>query len=290
MMVLDTMLGQSSCLSGSSSTCAYRCFYNSDDDKCGPAAFCMEVAEGEMPSPLAPFGDQQKCKAVGGSSHEAADEALASEAIPALKSMALDVAQRLEDMDAVSASSAGLTTMKQTAQLWAEAAEVLQVLETLPARTDAGKFAAAQRRGSKTDIKHWRRRKDRLTTAEYNAAKEKPIEFLQDSTEFSVAAKPHSVLVSFVLKRPRIMIETAKMQSKDQCLLKDGTKDEKNQLEEFVKYFLNVPGYNRGDLDGQTLSLPEHCQEYLRTRGDTPTADLLSKADQAKQYMKEEVA
>ena len=90
MLLLDAMLGQSSCLS-SESLCLHRCVYNSDDDKCGPAAFCTDVAEGEMPSPLAPFGDQQKCKAVGGSSHEAADQAITHEGIPSLKAKALDV-------------------------------------------------------------------------------------------------------------------------------------------------------------------------------------------------------
>ena len=45
MALVDAMLGQSSCLN-SPSQCAYRCFYNSDDDKCGPVAFCTEVAKG----------------------------------------------------------------------------------------------------------------------------------------------------------------------------------------------------------------------------------------------------
>ena len=77
----------------------------------------------------------------------------------------------------------------------------------------------------------------------------------------------------------------AKMQSKEQCLLKDGTEDEKDQLEEFVKYFLRVPGYNRGDLDGQTLSLPDHCQEYLKTLGGVSMSEVLSSSARFQQLM-----
>ncbi|CAE7397072.1 unnamed protein product [Symbiodinium necroappetens] len=277
MALVDAMLGQSSCLN-SPSQCAYRCFYNSDDDKCGPVAFCTEVAKGERPSPLAPFGDQQKCKAVGGSSHEAADETIAKEAIPALKSMALDVVKKLEDMPAVSKSSAGRSSMKKTAALWEEAADLLQVLETLPSRTDpeVGKFTAAHSRVSQMDMKHWRHRKDRLTTEQYNAAAKKSVTELQDSTQFSVPAKLHSELVDFMLKRPAIVIETVKLESKDKCLLKDESDAEKRQLMLFVKYFMKVPGYNAGDLAGHTLSLPTHCQDYLKNLGKTSIAAVLS--------------
>ena len=91
MSLVDAMLGQTSCLNAPS-LCAYRCFYDPDEDMCGPAPFCKAVAENEAPGVLAPFGAQQKCKAVGGSSHEAADEAILSESITTLKTMALDVA------------------------------------------------------------------------------------------------------------------------------------------------------------------------------------------------------
>eukprot|EP00439_Symbiodinium_sp_Y106_P052851 s63_g7.t1 len=276
--LVDAMLGQSSCLNNPSQ-CAYRCFYNAGEDKCGPVAFCTKVTKGESPSPLAPFGDKQKCKAVGGSSHEAADATIVSEAIPTLKSMALDVVKKLEDMPAV--SKASKSNMKKTAKLWeeawlclmtpaleGEAAEVLQVFETLPARTDpeVGKFTAAHDRASQMDMKHWRHRKDRLTTAEYNAAAKRSVAELRDSTQFSVPAKLHSELVDFMLKRPTIIIETAKLESREKCVLKDESDAEKRQLTLFVKYFMKVPGFNGGDLDGQTLDLPEHCQDYLKLR------------------------
>jgi len=284
--MVDAMLGQSSCLN-SPSLCAFRCFYDSDDDVCGPSAFCKEVALGETSTALAPFGDQQKCKAVGGSTHEEADTTLETEAIPALKNKALEVVKKLEDLEAVSASSANRASMKMTAELWEEAADVLQVFETLPSRTDpeVGKFTAAHRRASKTDMKHWRHRKDRLTIEEYKAAKDSSVAVLRGSEEFSVPAKLHSELVNFVLKRPRIIIETAKLESKDKCVLKDESLAEKEQLKDFVNYFMKVPGYNAGDLDGQTLNLPEHCQDYLKSVSGSSISDLLSTADEAAAHM-----
>ncbi|CAE7558925.1 Ide [Symbiodinium sp. CCMP2592] len=284
--MVDAMLGQSSCLN-SPSLCAFRCFYDSDDDVCGPLAFCKKVTEGETPTALAPFGNQQKCKAVGGSTHEEADSTLETKAIPELKMKALDVVKKLEDLEAVSASSAGRSSMKMTAELWEEAADVLQVFETLPSRTDpeVGKFTAAHRRASKTDMKHWRHRKDRLTIEEYNLAKASSVAVLQGSEEFSVPAKLHSELVNFVLKRPRIIIETAKLESKDKCVLKDESLAEKEQLKEFMNYFMKVPGYNAGDLEGQTLNLPEHCQDYLKKVSGSSMADLLSTADEAAAHM-----
>ncbi|CAE7782566.1 unnamed protein product [Symbiodinium sp. CCMP2592] len=289
MVLLDAMLGQSSCLN-SPSLCAYRCYYNPEEDKCGPVAFCTETTDGEMPSVLAPFGDQQKCKAIGGSSHAVADAAIVSEAIPALKSKALDVVEKLEDTEAVSSWKASRSSMQKTAELWEEAVNLLQVFETLPARTDpeAGKFKAAHRRASQTDMKHWRHRKDRLTTEQYNAAAGKSVGELRGSTSFSVAAKLHSELVVFILKRPRIIIETAKLESKEKCLLMAETDAEKSQLTLFVKYFMKVPGYNRGDLDGQVLDMPAHCQDYLNSLGRRSMAELsdaLSAADEAKEHM-----
>ena len=67
---------------GKPSTCAFRCFYDSEKDVCGPSHFCEKVGSSPADN-LAPFGDQQKCKALGASDHEAAD---------------LVIAQKLEDM------------------------------------------------------------------------------------------------------------------------------------------------------------------------------------------------
>ena len=61
---------------GKPSTCAFRCFYDSENDVCGPSHFCEKVGAGPGDN-LAPFGSVQKCKAVGGSSHEDADGRIA---------------------------------------------------------------------------------------------------------------------------------------------------------------------------------------------------------------------
>ena len=42
MAMVDGMLGETSCL-GNPSKCAFRCFYDSEKDVCGPVAFCEKV-------------------------------------------------------------------------------------------------------------------------------------------------------------------------------------------------------------------------------------------------------
>ena len=163
--------------------------------------------------------------------------------------------------------------------------------------------------------------KDRLTTAEYNAAKGSSVAVLRGSQDVSVPAKlklscreavacnshpipfqgtlssstscssaPESLLRRRLGCRISVFCYTgtrthqhlfgslgqAKLESKDQCVLKDESLAEKEQLKDFVHYFLKVPGYNAGDLEGQTLNLPEHCQDYLKTLGGSSMADLLS--------------
>ena len=68
----------------------------------------------------------------------------------------------------------------------------------------------------------------------------------------------------------------ANLESKGKCLLKDATQEDQDQLTLFVKYFLKVPGYNSRDLTGQTLDLPENCQEHLQNKGGTSMDDLMS--------------
>ena len=135
---------------------------------------------------LAPFGGEQKCRAVGGDTHEEADRVLAVEGLGKLKEMAVNVSQRLSDSEAVSWSSSGRSSLKASVALWLEAADLLNVLvarhvsivwfvflvcelcecdfseETLPLRLgkNAGEFELAARRAAETDLKHWRRRPD----------------------------------------------------------------------------------------------------------------------------------
>ena len=83
---------------------------------------------------------------------------------------------------------------------------------------------------------------------------------------------------SFVIscRRCAALVAQAKLESKDKCVLKDESLAEKEQLKDFVNYFMKVPGYNAGDLDGQTLNLPEHCQDYLKSVSGSSISDLLS--------------
>ena len=57
---------------GKPSTCVFRCFYDSENDICGPSHFCEKVGSSPAGN-LAPFGAEQKCKALGAADHEAAD-------------------------------------------------------------------------------------------------------------------------------------------------------------------------------------------------------------------------
>ena len=102
MALIDAMLGEASCMGKASlgestgsqmwfwfalaqtfsgfgtpedSKCAFRCFYDVEHEVCGPVAFCQPVASGAASHVLAPFGDQQKCAAVGGRTHDVADQA-----------------------------------------------------------------------------------------------------------------------------------------------------------------------------------------------------------------------
>eukprot|EP00439_Symbiodinium_sp_Y106_P061240 s1753_g9.t1 len=91
--------------------------------------------------------------------------------------------------------------------------------------------------------------------------------------------------VIFSCRRCAALVAQAKLESKDKCVLKDESLAEKEQLKDFVNYFMKVPGYNAGDLDGQTLNLPEHCQDYLKNVSGSSMADLLSTADEAAAHM-----
>ncbi|CAE7772243.1 unnamed protein product [Symbiodinium pilosum] len=263
MAMVDGMLGETSCM-GNPSKCAFRCFYDSEHDVCGPVAFCQKAGTG-APDILAPFGEQQKCRAVGAESHEQADRVIAETGMGKLKDMAVDVTERLEKSEAVSWSSSGRSSLKDSVNLWLEAADVLNVLETLPMRVaeDNGAFPAAARRAAETDLKHWRRRPDKLSIQEYQAAAAAPVSSVKASRRFSVAAKLHSELQAFLVKRPSVLMHYVKSESQEKCILSDKTESDRNEVSIFVKYFLKVPGYNSDDLASVRLGLPDHCQEFL---------------------------
>ncbi|CAJ1388431.1 unnamed protein product, partial [Effrenium voratum] len=264
MALIDAMLGEASCM-GKDSKCAFRCFYDVEHEVCGPVAFCQPVASGAASHVLAPFGDQQKCAAVGGRTHDVADQVLASSGMASLKTKALDVVDRLAASEAVTWSSSGRSSLKASVALWMEAADLLNVFETLPTRLtpESGNFPLAARRASDTDMKHWRRRPDKLTISQYNAAASAPISSVRGTTDYSVPARLHSELVDFVIKRPSILMSYVKSETQEKCLLLDKTAADRAQTETFVKYFLKVPGHNSEDLRSVSLGLPEHCQEYL---------------------------
>ncbi|CAJ1456407.1 unnamed protein product [Effrenium voratum] len=188
-VLIDAMLGEASCM-GKSSECAFRCFYDPDKDVCGPAPFCQKVEESTSPSILAPFGQQQKCKAAGAEEKEAADLAVKA-AAEDLKSMALGVTEELEAAPEISKSGASRSTMKKTLKLYEKASAILNVWQALPGRLspETGNFVQAKQRVALTDMKHWRGRADRLTVSEYRAAAAQPAASLKTSTQYSVAAK-----------------------------------------------------------------------------------------------------
>ncbi|CAJ1380366.1 unnamed protein product [Effrenium voratum] len=65
-------------------------------------------------------------------------------------------------------------------------------------------------------------------------------------------------------KRPAILIEFAKSESKDKCHLSDETAADKEQLGTFLNHFMLVPGYSTEDVHDTDLGLPEHCQEFMQ--------------------------
>ncbi|CAJ1401687.1 unnamed protein product [Effrenium voratum] len=263
MLAVDAMLGQSSCMN-SPSKCAFRCMYDSEKDRCGPTGFCQKLDATDGPSVLAPFGQQQKCKAVGADSHEAADGVLTLQ-VEAMKTKALDLSKQLEESPEVTKSSASKSAMKHTADLWEEATHLMNVLETMPARLgpDTGKFPAAGARASEPDFKTWKHGAHPLTPAQYQEAHSQSVNALRRSNSHSVVAKLHSELVDFMIKRPTVLIESVKAQSSKKCQLTDKDAAGKNQISTFAKYFLKAPGYNPSDLQRAHVDLPEHCQEYL---------------------------
>ncbi|CAJ1436228.1 unnamed protein product [Effrenium voratum] len=288
MTAVDAMLGQSSCLN-SPSLCAFRCTYDSEKDVCGPIGFCHKVSASEAKSVLAPFGSDQKCKAVGATTHEAADTVL-TDAVETVKAMALEVSKKMEESEAIGKSDAGRASMKHTVGLWMEAGDLLNVLETLPQRLgdQAGKFTAAARRAGQVDMRHWRRAPQVLTVSEYEAAAAKPVDQLTHGHGFSVVAKLHSELVNFLIRRPAVLINAVKHDSKKQCVLSDESDAGKAQITLFAKYYLKAPGHNKDDLKTTDLSLPENCQDFLAGSDQRDPEDVASNLEESTEALEAE--
>ena len=87
-----------------------------------------KVEEDAAADVLAPFGGEQKCRAVGGETHEEADKVLASKTLTKLKEMALDVAEQMNESEAISWSSSGRSSLKTSVSLWLQAADLLNLL------------------------------------------------------------------------------------------------------------------------------------------------------------------
>ncbi|CAE7526259.1 unnamed protein product [Symbiodinium sp. CCMP2456] len=69
-------------------------------DVCGPSHFCEKVGKHETQNNLAPFGAEQKCKAVGAADHEAADLEI-SKKLEDIKGSVLDLAEKMEQSEAI---------------------------------------------------------------------------------------------------------------------------------------------------------------------------------------------
>ena len=205
------------------STCAFRCFYDSENDVCGPLHFCEKVGSSPADN-LAPFGAEQKCRAVGAADHDAADLAIANK-LEDIKREVLDLTEKLEQSPAISEKRSSRSSLKASAAMFQEASQILDLMEATPGRLgpDSGNFARAAARTAYTDMKHWRGRQDRLTIPQYKRAARASIAEVRDSQDLSVPAKLHSTLVDYVKKRPNMIIKFLKQETDEECSLSDET-------------------------------------------------------------------
>ena len=246
---------------GKPSTCAFRCFYDSEKDVCGPSHFCEKVGQHETQNNLAPFGAEQKCKAVGAADHEAADLEI-SKKLEDIKGSVLDLAEKMEQSEAITEKDSSRSSLKDTVAMFQEAVQMLDVMEALPMRLapESGDFTRAAERAAYKDMKHWRGRPDRLTIPDYQKAGQASIADVRNLQDFSVQAKLHNTLTDFIKKRPNMLIKFLKQETNDKCSLSDETPE---QLGTFVNYFLSVPGYDPADLQGDAHGIPTPCRDYL---------------------------
>ncbi|CAE7254242.1 unnamed protein product [Symbiodinium sp. CCMP2592] len=284
MALVDGMLGEVSCM-GKPNTCAFRCFYDSENDVCGPLHFCEKVGSGPADN-LAPFGAEQKCKALGATDHEAADLEIAKKMEDIKKEM-LDLVEKMEQSPAISEKSSSRSSLKASAAMFQEVTQMLDVMEAFPMRLapEGGDFTRAAARAAKTDMKHWRGRPDRLTIPQYEKAGQASIADVRDSQDFSVPAKLHSTLVDYVKKRPNMLIQFLKQETHDKCSLSDETDDRRAELETFADYFLSVPGHNLNDLKDISQGIPTACRDFLLNEGETDVQSLIQTAEEGKQLL-----
>ena len=270
---------------GKPSTCAFRCFYDSENDVCGPSHFCEKVGSSPADN-LAPFGSEQKCKAVGGPTHEAADGKITRK-LEEIKRDVLDLTEKLERSPAISKSDSGRSSLKETSALVQGANQMLNIMETFPMRLvpEAGDFPEAAKRAAQTDMKHWRRGRDRLTIQQYREAGSKSISAVRSEKSYSVPAKLHNTLVDFMKKRPHLLIRFLKHETNDKCVLSDKTDSDRERLGTFLNYYMSVPGYSTNDLKDVTLDLPAHCQDYLVSEEAADPESIVQTAEDAQKIL-----
>ena len=270
---------------GKPSTCVFRCFYDSENDICGPSHFCEKVGSSPADN-LAPFGAEQKCKALGAADHEAADVEIAKK-LEDIKGSVLDLADKMEQSPAISEKGSSRSSLKASAAMFQEAAQMLDVMEAFPTRLapESGDFPKAAARAAYTDMKHWRGRPDRLTIVQYQKAGQASIADVRNSKDFSVPAKLHNALVDFVKKRPNVLIKFLKQETNDKCSLSDETGEKRDQLGMFVNYFLGVPGHDPNDLKDVAHGIPTPCRDFLVKEVSTDVQSLIQAAEEAQQIL-----
>ena len=270
---------------GRPSTCVFRCFYDSDKDICGPSHFCEKVGSSPADN-LAPFGSQQKCKALGAADHQAADLEIAKK-LEDIKSSVLDLAEKMEQSPAISKRHSSRSSLKASAVMFQEATQMLNVMEAFPMRLapESGDFPNAAARAAYADMKHWRGRPDRLTIPQYRKAGQASIADVRNSQDLSVPAKLHNTLVDYVKKRPNMLITFLKKETNDKCSLSDKTHEKQEQLDTFVNYFLSVPGHDLNELKDVTQGLPAPCRDFLLKEGATDVQSLIQTVEEGQQIL-----
>ena len=275
---------------GKPSTCVFRCFYDSENDICGPSHFCEKVGSSPADN-LAPFGAEQKCKALGAADHEAADAEIAKK-LEDIKGSVLDLTEKMEQSPAISEKGSSRSSLKASAAMFQEVAQMLDVMEAFPMRLapESGDFRKAAARAALTDMKHWRGRPDRLTIPQYQKAGQASIAEVRSSTDFSVPAKLHNTLVDYVKKRPNMLITFLKQETNDKCTLSDETDEKRNQLGTFVNYFLSVPGYDPSDLKDVAHGIPTPCRDFLVKEVRADVQSLVQAAEEGRQILSNSTA
>ncbi|CAE7946818.1 unnamed protein product [Symbiodinium sp. KB8] len=204
-----------------------------------------------------------------------------------IKRDVLDLTEKLERSPAISESDSGRSSLQKTSALVQEANQMLNIMETFPMRLvpEAGDFPEAAKRAAQTDMKHWRRGRDRLTIQQYREAGSKSISAVRSEKSYSVPAKLHNTLVDFMKKRPHMLIRFLKHETNDKCVLSDRTDSDRERLGTFLNYYMSVPGYSTNDLKDVTLDLPAHCQDYLVSEEAADPESIVQTAGEAQKIL-----